>query len=165
MIKEWQMVLRNSIWENVNDYYSHYCRDGILNLEKVFSGINDDEFLKNSLLEWYNYVEHDDLNRNDLSIWNRMLWELRTGCWLSSIEQSFDMMDCITSIQPCNCRLFLSILAGFGQKDRFEKKHEERIVERVCPRLNKVPYDYQYVSIYMRFRRILGKVYHSIFRR
>ncbi|MBO4542276.1 MAG: hypothetical protein J5725_03755 [Bacteroidales bacterium] len=159
------VILRNSIWENVNDYYSQYCKDGNLNLERLFSSIKEDEFLKSSLLEWYNYVQHDDLNKNDLSIWNRMLWELRTGCWLSSIEQSFDMMDGITSIQPCNCRLFLSILAGFNQKDRSAKKHEEYIVERVCTKLSKIPYDYQYTySVYMRFRRLLGNVCHMFVR-
>lgn len=158
------VILRSSIWENVNDYYSHYCVDGNLDFEKVFPAIKVNDFLSECLHEWYVYVQHDIVNGNAISIWNRMLWELRTGCWLSSIEQSFDMMEEIISIQPCNCRLFLSILAGFDQKDRVEKKHEEFIVKRVCPKLYEIPYDYQYVpkiTMIKRVRKKLGKIYRS----
>ena len=78
-----------------------------------------------------------------ITLWNRTLWELRSGCWLSSIEQSLDIIDNITSVQSCNCRLFLSILFGFDLQDRFSKKHEERITAYLCPSLKGIPYDYQ----------------------
>ena len=153
------VLLRNSIWELPNDYYSGYCRDGNLNFESVYPAITENRLLRDSLYEWYDYVSNDATNK-EISIWNMMLWDLRAGCWISSIEQSYDMMEHITSIQPCNCRLFLSILMGFDQPDRFAKRHMEWIAQRVCPAIGKIPYDTEYkerIKLKTRIHRMLRK--------
>ncbi len=158
------VILRNSIWENVNDYYSIYCNEGSLDFSKFYPYAQKDALLGESLQEWYSYTRDDIFNQN-ISIWNRILWELRTGCWLSSIEQSFDLMDGITSIQPCNCRLFLSLLIGFDQRERVAKTHEEKIVNKICPILKGIPYDYQYIpkqSFVKIIRRKVAKAYKTI---
>ena len=158
------VILRSSIWENTNDYYSTYCENGVLDFEKLYPYITKDEFLRKSLIEWYDDSGSNAVN-NDISIWNKILWDVRTGCWLSSIEQSFDMMEHITSIQPCNCRLFLSILMGFDQQDRVAKKHEEFIAQRVCPTISRIPYDYQFkerVKMQTRIRRKMKKIWHRL---
>lgn len=155
------VLLRNSIWEIPNDYYSGFCEGGRLDFEKVYPAIMNNALLRDSLSEWYEYVSSSSVNK-EISIWNMMLWELRAGCWISSIEQSYDMMEHITSIQPCNCRLFLSILMGFSQSDRFAKRHMEMIVQRVCPAIRKIPYEFQYnrrVKLKTRIHRILRKMY------
>lgn len=116
------------------------------------------------MLEWYDCVGNDFVNK-EISILNRTYLDLRAGCWLSSIEQSFDMMEHITSIQPCNCRLFLSILMGFERQDRAAKKHEEFIVQRVCPAISRIPYDYQFkerVKVQIRIRRKMKKIWHRL---
>lgn len=153
------VVIRSSIWEIPNDYYSGYCEDGKLDFEKIFPAIKGNNLLRDSLYEWYDYVSNDTINK-DISIWNKMLWDLRAGCWISSIEQSYDMMEHITSIQPCNCRLFLSILMGFDQPDRFAKRHMEWIAQQVCPTIGKIPYDTEYkvkIKLKTRIHRILRK--------
>ena len=153
------VLLRSSIWENTNDYYALFSKEEELDFEKIFPEIKTNQFLRDVFYEWYDYTIRDSINK-DISILNRTYWELRTGCWVSSIEQSYDMMEHITSIQPCNCRLFLSILMGFDQPDRFAKRHEEFIVQRVCPAIGKIPYDTEYkvrVKLKTRIHRILRK--------
>ena len=74
-------------------------------------------------------------------------------------------MDGITSIQPCNCRLFLSLLIGFDQRERVAKTHEEKIVNKICPILKGIPYDYQYIpkqSFVKIIRRKAAKAYKTI---
>jgi hypothetical protein len=153
------ILLRSSIWENTNDYYALFSTEENTDFEKIFPEIRNNQFLRDVFYEWYDYTTHDTINK-DISLLNRTYWELRTGCWVSSIEQSYDMMEHITSIQPCNCRLFLSILMGFNQADRFAKRHEEFIVQRVCPAIGEIPYDTEYkvrVKLKTRIHRILRK--------
>lgn len=158
------VLLRSSIWEIPNDYYSGFCENGNLDFEKVFPAIKDNALFRDSLTEWHEYVSNSQVNQ-DISIWNMMLWDLRAGCWISSIEQSYDMMEHIISIQPCNCRLFLSILMGFDHSERFAKRHMEKISATVCPPIGKIPYEFQYkrrVKLKTRVHRMLRKVYRSI---
>ncbi len=161
------VLIRSSIWEIPNDYYSGYCKNGNLDFEVIFPAIKENALLRDSLLEWSDYISQDTINK-DISIWNMMLWDLRAGCWISSIEQSYDMMEHITSIQPCNCRLFLSILSGFSQPDRFAKRHMELITRRVCPAIGKIPYDTEYkenIKLKTRIHRILRKYKRMMFNR
>ena len=155
------VIVRSSIWEITNDYLLIFCKNGQFNIEDVFPYADNEPFIKQSLEEWFDMIVNDKINA-EVSYSNRAYWDLRDGCWLSSLEQSFDLMDNTTTLQPLNCRLFVSILMGFGQQDRYKKKHEEYIVGQVCPALLEVPYDYQYRSFYKRVRRMGGKVYRFI---
>lgn len=158
------VLLCSKIWEIPNDYYMDFCKGGKLDFEQVYPAIKNIVMFRDSLDEWYDYVTNAPFNK-EISIWNLMLWELRAGCWISSIEQSCDMMEHITSIQPCNCRLFISILMGFNQQERHAKLHMERIVRRVCSAIGSVPYEFQYfrrVKLKTRIHRILRKLYRII---
>ena len=149
------ILLRSSIWEIPNNYYKHHNPDNY-DITKIYPDLTKKNTQLNSAIEWVEYAKNDHKN-NELNIWNRTLLELRNGCWTSSIEQSLDIIDGVTSIQSCNCRLFLSILFGFNEKERFEKLHEDRIANYLCPQLKDIPYDYQggYVPKHVQIRRKL----------
>ena len=154
------VLLRSGIWEIAKEFY--YPMNGYKeepDFERIFPAIKNNHLLRESLYEWYDYCANDITNK-DISILNKVYWDLRTGCWISSIEQSYDMMEHITSIQPCNSRLFLSILMGFDQPVRLSKKHMELITNRVCPAIGKIPYDTEYkvrVKLKTRIHRLLRK--------
>ena len=139
--KDHIVMIRSSVWGIPNEFYRRFNPDHY-DITKVFSGITKRPELYDNAMKWLEYVKGDNIN-SGITLWNRTLWELRSGCWLSSIEQSLDIIDNITSVQSCNCRLFLSILFGFDLQDRFSKKHEERITAYLCPSLKGIPYDYQ----------------------
>ena len=137
------VIVRSGIFEISSFFYKTHSSGDPNSLTKLFPDIcNNDTFYK-SIVEWKDYVANDDVN-SFLSFLDRTYWDLRGGCWLSSIEQSFDMMDGIISIQIANCRLFLSLLFGFDDEDRIKKTHEEKIVKALCSFLDNIPYDDQY---------------------
>lgn len=135
------VILRSGIC--ANEFYNRYGEICLSDITSVLPGIKLDENLKQSAIEWQEYVKHDNINTN-ISLAIRMYWELREGCWLSAIEQSFDVMDGISSIQVYNSRQIIGILLGFPYEERLYKKNEEKITETVNPRLAKIPYDYQF---------------------
>lgn len=75
-----------------------------------------------------------------INLWDRLMIEERHGAWLSSIEQGFDLMEGLVSVECCNSRRFFSILTGFSDKDKKRKKHEMMIVRQLCPVLAKYRY-------------------------
>ena len=151
------VIVRSSIWEIPNYYYTLCYGKRSEDLTCIFPGINDNALFFESCMEWKKYVENDEINTS-ISFDNRALWEMRECCWLSSIEQSFDMMDGIISIQIANCRLFLSHLFGFDPKDRIQKTHEDKIASYLCPAFSKIPYDYEYDSINLKIHRLEGRL-------
>jgi len=136
------VILRSSIWEICNEYYVMTMGNKAEDPYNIFPYIKKSRLLEESTLEWWKYIAEDNINKQ-ISVPNRTFWELREGCWLSSIEQSFDMMDGITSVQTANCRLFISLLLGFPLKDREQKLHEDKIAAAICPKIANIPYDYQ----------------------
>lgn len=155
------VLLRSSIWEIANEYYTMVYREHAHDLSIVYPYIKKNKLLYDSIKEWREYVSKDDQNQT-LSLSNRMLWELRSGCWLSSIEQSFDIMENIVSLQPANCRLLLSLLLAFPYSDRLKKNHENKIVSYLCPMLSSIPYDYQTdSSLKTKIKRLFWKLIQS----
>lgn len=138
------VLVRSGIWETPEEFYTVAFGDKSKDLNQLFPGVLSNEVQYKSLYDWYDMVQKDKCNKN-ISFECRMVWELSQGCWLSSIEQSFDMMEGTTSVQPLNCRLFLGLLLGFNVEDRHKKQHEERIAIDGCPIFATIPYDYQYV--------------------
>lgn len=136
------VIIRNSVWGIAINFYEGHLGPASGDVKKIFPRIPQDEFLLSAATEWEDMVKHDTANPG-ISYPDRAFWELREGSWLSSLEQSFDMMDGITSIQPANCRLFLSILMGFDKEIRVKKQHEELMTTLHFPPFGKVPYDYQ----------------------
>jgi len=151
------VIIRSSIWEIPNDYYTMCYGEKSKDLTVIYPGIKNNDLFYKSCMEWKDFVKNDELN-SSISFANRTLWEMRECCWLSSIEQSFDLMNGIISIQIANCRLFLSLLFGFNAKDRIQKKHEDKIASTICPAFAKIPYDYQYETVKQKIQRIQSVV-------
>ncbi len=146
------VIIRGSVWGIPNHYYKSCLGDRADDLTVVFPGILNNELFYRSTKEWKDFIKTDELNQS-ISFENRTLWELREGCWLASIEQSFDMMDGITSIQIANSRLLLSLLFSFSSDERIKKIHEEKITSAICPEFAKIPYDYQYETFSQKIHR------------
>ena len=147
------VIVRNSVWGIACDYYSGIYGDKCIDLATLYPGILKNKDFYNSTKEWTEQVVGKDQINTQISFNNRIFWDLREGCWLSSIEQSFDMMDDIISIQIANSRLILSLLFGFSKKERIRKIHEEKITASICPEFTKIPYDYQYESILQKIHK------------
>lgn len=141
------VILRSGIWECVIDYFDKYNKSGMplseSNISHFFRGNNYIDLFDKSTREWFKMVNNDKFN-TEISIENRVYWDLRLGCWLSSIEQTFDMMDGIISIQPTNSRLFLSILMGFDLDMRKTKIHQVKIIENAASALIGIPFANEY---------------------
>lgn len=133
------LIVRNSIWECADDHYRHYTDP--LDIWRLYPYANMQQ--KQSIEQWEAIVVTDTYNK-DINSWTRLFWEQREGCWLSSLEQGYDMMDGITSVQACNCRLFMSILMGFDEKERFLKIHEKKIMRQLYPILLTLPFSTRY---------------------
>lgn len=135
------IILRSGIWESVNNYYSKWIRNSIdmNSLSAHWFELKYDKDLIKSFKEYFEWEEqHSQDNIND---YNKFYWNQREGCWLSSVEQSFDMMENVISIQPLNCRLLIELLLGFSEEERISKAFEESIVKRACPKLKGIAYD------------------------
>lgn len=133
------IIMRNSIWECADDHYRHYTDP--LDIWRLYPYANEQQ--RQSIEQWLSIVADDRYNK-EINSWTRLFWEQREGCWLSSLEQGYDMMDGITSVQACNCRLFMSNLMGFDERERFLKIHEKKILRQLCPVLLKFPFSTAY---------------------
>lgn len=134
------LLLRSSIWECTVEYYKKYIFDKI-NMELfegMYDGLKYEKISKQSLLEYERWIFNNP--QRDINVRNRYFWEQREGAWLSSIEQSFDMMENIITLQPCNSRILLSYLLSFDVKNRETKEHEEWITQKACPELSEIRY-------------------------
>ena len=131
--------LRSSIWENVIEYF-----------QRTFSG-NGPSF---DFYDWFG-VKADSLEKHSLETyfdWERkhlqpklaasdvFLWEQREGCWLSVIETGFDLLDGAISLQPANCRYFLSMLQQFPREERKVKYHQAKIIAHACKEIGDIPF-------------------------
>ena len=137
------VLLRASVWGIAIDYYAQYIRE--LDYEKLaelFPLIRYNPIYEESVKEWLGYAAADTENTS-INPPDRIFWELREGCWLSTIEGCFDIYEGIVSIQPVNCRRLISLLLGFDLQDRIKKLHENKIAAYACPQLKDIPYDYQ----------------------
>ena len=149
------VILRSGIWGIANEYYTRKFGEKGKNLSFIYPGILQTDWLRHSAEEWEAMVKADPLN-TQIGWIDRIYWELREGCWLASIEQSFDVMDGITSFQLFNSRLLIGTLLRFSLQDRLSKSEENKIALSTCPVLSTVPYDYQYDAfLSQRIRRKL----------
>lgn len=155
------VILRSSIWEIACEYYTMVCGEKAQDIEYLFPGIKTNSAFRKSIEEWQAMVQ-EDKNNQFLTLVTRTFWDLREGCWLSSIEQSFDLMDGIISIQPLNSRLFLSLLMSFNLDNRKTKKYEEVITNNLCPQFATITYDYKYISRRVKIKRFGLRVKHFL---
>lgn len=136
------IILYSGIWEVAVEFYREYIKTDIVNMKTISAAFPDvllDDIKKEALNWWFTYIRNSNYPQS-VSDLNRFYWEQRDGCWMSYISQAFDVMDNITMIQPCNCRLFLSYLLGFDKKDRIQKQHQVQIINYNIPELKNFPY-------------------------
>lgn len=133
-------VLYSGIWEIAIEYFSTRtkglkenptCYNDII---KAFPDILFDETKNSAIKLWLANIEDSDY-RSVMSDANRFYWEQRDGCWMSYIAQSFDMIDHVQMLQPCNCRLFISFLLGWPHDKRLGKEHQKEIIGYNMPEL------------------------------
>ena len=155
------VIIRSSIFEiSCNRYH---FRPGGFNIYGIYPNIASMESNKKSVSYWLNMVEKDKVNsiiRNA----NRLYYDMRLGCWLSSTEQTFDMFSGVIPIQLCNCRRIIALLMGFSEEQRKGKQHEKQLTNHVFPPFAKVPYDEEVVYFSDRIISMLGKIKTIIWR-
>lgn len=140
------VLLRSGIWEHSSNFFKkRFTPKAALEMEKQFDMAKvlpkslKHELYSKSLCQWQKTKENDAVNK-DINIWDLLYIEQRLGAWLSSIEQGFDLMEGIVSVECCNSRRFFSILTGFSEEDKTKKIHEMSIVKQICPTLGKYRY-------------------------
>lgn len=123
--------LRSSIWENVIEYFQRtFAGNGPGFDFYDWFGVKEGSVEKRSLEAYFDWeMQHP---QPKLAASDVFLWEQREGCWLSAIESGFDLLDHAISLQPANCRYFLSMLQQFPREERKVKYHQARIIARAC---------------------------------
>lgn len=141
------VLLRSGIWEHSCNFYKKrftiktaLAMEKQFDMERIFPSSSKHELYRRSLSQWQKLKDSNTVNK-EISIWDLLYIEQRLGAWLSSIEQGFDMMEGITSVQCCNSRLFFSILTGFPEEGKSGKKHQMSIVRNSCPILSEYRYE------------------------
>lgn len=129
------LMLRNNVWETIMNYYKYYYSCSRHLVRKLRANGK----YSRSIDEWLKWVKEDPY-KNQISMWNRIFWEQREGCWLSSIEQSLDIMDNMTCVQICNCREILAYLHAYPLPMREKKLHNIAFINYICPQCNELPY-------------------------
>lgn len=133
-------LLRANVWECAwGKYYKRISSfgDNISKFKKQYVNVRRRQDMRKSLEKWFANVRQDN---QDIKFANRFYWEQRVGCWLSSVEQSLTIMECIDSIPLVNCNRILSILLDFDIETRKNKKHQVMIIEKACPELLEIPF-------------------------
>ena len=137
------VILRGAAWEITSEFYGKLMKETFEDsMNAIFPLLPYQPLYRQSVDEWMDFVKNDPLNR-EIDLTARIYWDLRAGCWLSGIEQAFDIYDGITSVLPINCRRLISLLMGFDKEERTTGQHEIDITNFACPALAAVPYDFQ----------------------
>ena len=133
------VFLRSSIWENVIEYFRRsFVDDGPGEDFYDWFGAREGSREKLSLEQYFAW--HKEHPQDKLVASNIFLWEQREGCWLSTIESGFDLIENAITLQPVNCRYFLTMLLEFPRNERLMKYHQAKIIRYVCPEIGDVPY-------------------------
>lgn len=133
------ILLRGSVWEISIEYYRKFIGE-TFDEKKLFEqyGAKPGSLVWKSLEEYLSWCKEN--NQEGLNDCNRFYWEIRGGCWLSSIEQGFDLLDNMISFHPVNCRYLIGLLLDFPIGERITKLHEKKISVAACPQLKDIPY-------------------------
>lgn len=122
----------------VPDYipYVSHCGLDIVKYQERLVNVRGRSDIARSLHSWLEDGWHDP--RLDMSC--DFYWNMRAGCWLSSVEQSLTVLDGIDSLQLFNCGRVLALLNGFDASLRATKQHEVMLIEAACPELLSIPF-------------------------
>lgn len=133
------LLLRNSVWENVINWYEPMLPNlyDIKTFENQWINVAYDEPMRKSILAW---IRHAKEVESKVDRYNRFFWEQRSGAWLASLEQGLDILNGTISMQACNCKEIITLLYSFSKEDRTTKKFEEMIIAEACPEIADIPY-------------------------
>ncbi len=157
------ILLRGSIWEISVEYYRKFIRDTFdeKTLYEHYAA-KTGSIIRKSLEEYMSWCRES--SQDGLNDCNRFYWEIREGCWLSSIEQGFDLLENVISVHPVNCRWLIGILMDFPIEERITKLHEKKISVAVCPQLKDIPYGDCTVRGMDKIKSLFIKVNRMVFR-
>jgi GT2 family glycosyltransferase len=135
-------VLRGGVWESVREYYrvKHKLFRTASDLSEFKSAFLNVRFRPDLQRAFAAWLDHCRAVPSPLDPVDRYYLEQRAGAWLSSAEQSLDIIPGMDSIQPCNCRRILSILRSFAREDRIACRHQVAIIRAACPALLDLPF-------------------------
>ena len=138
------LILRSGLWATIREpYFNDSIPVNRERFRKLYPALALDERRMASFDSYMDYMEHGELNR-DVDPQDRMYLEIRVGCWRADIENSFDMMDGIESVDPVNSRMLMVLLRMLDHEEKEGKKHEIRITREVCPEISDIPYEHDY---------------------
>ena len=144
------------------DYY-HYDSSSF-NPYLIYPNAKGKPVFEKSLSYWCDMIKNDSINQV-LNPADRLYYDQRLGCWLSSTEQSFDIYDGVIPVQICNNRLIIGLLMGFAKKKRKNKLHEEMLVAHACSEFKRIKYDYQIVTLEEKMIKLLKLIKKHCFRK
>ena len=132
-------LLRGSIWETAVEFYGRSF-DGSGPKEDFYDWfcVPEKSVEKRSLEQYFAWQKR--FSQPELAPCDAFYWEQRAGCWLSAIEDGFDLLAHTVSLQPANCRLLISMLLEFPREERIVKEHQARIIRFACPAIADVPF-------------------------
>ena len=132
-------LLRGSIWETAVEFYGRSF-DGSGPKEDFYDWfcVPEKSMEKRSLEQYFAWQKR--FSQPELAPCDAFYWEQRAGCWLSAIEDGFDLLAHTVSLQPANCRLLISMLLEFPREERIVKEHQARIIRFACPAIADVPF-------------------------
>lgn len=135
-------VLRGGVWESVREYFreTHHFLQTAQDIREFTSAFLNVRYRTDLQRAYSAWLEHCRAVPSELDPVDRYYLEQRAGSWLSSVEQSLDIIPGMDSIQPCNCRRILSILRSFPREDRIKAAHQVAIIRSVCPSLLEEPF-------------------------
>lgn len=139
------IIMRSNLWEIAECYYGNIFPNKKISyqdIRRAFRQTAYDNIIDDSLKKWLEYI-HSDVKNKEIDDVDRFYWEIRDGCWLSSVEQACDVMDGIKFFQPCNSRIFQSILFGYEESERMlvNRNHQKNIIQYACPKIAHISYD------------------------
>lgn len=131
------VLLRSAVWEVAVEYIEKAIGDR-LEPESLYDyyKIGKDVLEMRSLEEYFGWTEKS--KQTGINAATRFYWEQRSGSWLSSIEQSFDLMEGLVSLNPLNSRFLITQLLGFPKEERIIKAHQLNIISYIRPELANV---------------------------
>ena len=140
------VLIRGNIWEAVINSYRKYFSENLTCQEVVeYFCLKDYPREKEAMAQYFDWCSRSPQNR--LTPRTRFDWEQNmAGCWMTEGEHAFDLYPHLTSVQPLNCRLLMTMLLDFSEDERFTRHHQTRITEYACPALAGIPYGVEKIA-------------------
>ena len=139
------LILRGGCFEIGRCYYwSKFPGHGIISnvpgVEIILNGFKEDSnpALVSALSEWINWTRqtpHKEMDWRD-----RFYLEQRLAGWLSSLEQSLDLIDA-DRFHTVNSHYYFACVLQITEEKRRVSQHQIDLIERMAPELLKFPFN------------------------